>query len=274
MAVKRDKIGLTPLISLSGYDFEGISAYLKDESYNMYGTAKDRRNQFIVEEALRLGVDKLALITAGNNGYSLAKIAGKDIRIVAIVDKQVSAQLKKLLAETVYQVIEVNLQHKILRPEEVIAFSRELEDEVIWDVTNGYEESYISIVAELRDFNPDYIVVPIGSGGIYVGIVEGVKRYSLKTKVIGIGVQNTTNSFADKLHTPWTPYFKVMEKYNKLGHTIYRLTETEVKQMWKKYQHTSSLEPSSTVVFAAISLCNFQENDTVVFLNTGKLLLK
>lgn len=273
MSEKRIRIGHTPLVKLNGADFVRLSAYLKDESFNIYGTAKDRRSQFIVQEALRLGVDKLVLITAGNNGYSLAKIASGDIKVATIIDKQMSENVKKALQKVAYQVIEVNLQHKILRPEEVIAFSREREDEVIWDVTNGYEESYMSIVSELRELNPNYIVVPIGSGGIYVGIIEGIGRYNLTTKVIGIGVQNTTSSFADKLHTPWTPYAKVMAKYHKLGHTIYRLTEPEIKQVWQKYQHISNLEPSSVAVFAALNLHKFEDEETVVFLNTGKLLV-
>lgn len=261
----------TPLQELSGDGFHKIHAYLKDESVNPWGTIKDRRNQFVIQEALRLGVDKLATITAGNNGYSLAKLAGHDIKVTTIIDKALAEDIKEKLQATTYQVIEVNLQHKILRPEEVIAFVREKEDEVIWDVTNGYEEAYIPIVDEIRNLEPDYIVVPVGSGGVYVGIVEGVKRYRLHTKVIGIGAQNTSSSFADKLHTPWTPYAKIMAKFNNLGHTIYRVTEPEIKKVWQKYQHVAQCEPSSAIVFAALTAHTFKPDDKVVFINTGRL---
>lgn len=263
--------GNTELRRLHGMRFDGFNGYLKDEGLNPYGTVKDRRNIFIAHEAQRLRVDKLALITAGSSGYSLAMIAAPDIKVTAIVDRMLPASTKEKIAQVAYQVTELNLQHKILRPEEVVAFAREREDEVIWDVTNGYEESYVPIVAELKDLAPDFIVVPIGSGGVYVGIVDGVQRYRLPTKVIGIGVQNTMRSFADKLHTPWTPYSKIMAKFHDLGHTIHRLTEPEVKAAWHEYQHVARLEPSSAVVFAAIGKQAFRESDKVVFVNTGAL---
>ncbi len=268
--MSKHDIGNTPLKKLSGAKFDHFKAYIKDESVNPYGTIKDRRNKFVAEEALRLGVDKLAMITAGNNGYSLAKITGDKIKVTTIIDKTLSEDIKKQLNETAYQVIEVNLQHKILRPEELITIVREKDDEVIWDVTNGYEESYISIVGELRDCNPDYIVVPIGSGGVYVGIIEGLNRYRLPTKVIGIGTQNTTSSFAGKLHTPWTPYTKIMTKFDAIGHKIYRLTEAEIKATWQQYQHVAKTEPSSAIIFDIMNKYKFKSDDTVVFLNTGR----
>lgn len=266
------KIGNTPLIYLSGNGFNPVKAYLKDESANANKSIKDRRSKFILEEATRLDVDKLALITAGNSAYSLAKLVTSDIKIVAVVDRSLSPEMKRKLASSVYQMVEVNLQYKILRPEEVITFAREREDEVIWDVTNGYEESYIPIVAEVKHINPTHVIVPIGSGGIYVGIVDGVQRYRLSTKVVGVGVQNTYKSFADKLHTPWTPYSKVMSKFHSMGHTIYRLTEPEIKETWQKYQHVANLEPSSAVVFAVMNKYQFKKDDVVVFINSGRLI--
>lgn len=263
----------TPLRKLSGGAFDQYNAYLKDESFNEWGTIKDRRNVFVTQEALRLGVDKLAMITAGNNGYSLARIAGGAIKIAMIIDKALQDEVKQELVQIAYQVIEINLQHKILRPEEVIAFVREKEDEVIWEVTNGYEESYVPIVDEIRHIAPDYIIVPIGSGGVYVGIIEGVKRYKLSTKVIGIGTQNTTNSFADKLHTPWTPYTKIMSKFDSLGHKIYHLTDSEIKAIWQRYKNTATLEPSSAIVFGVLSKKLIKPGETVVFLNTGRTKL-
>lgn len=266
-------IKFTPLERLKGSPFDDFLAYIKDESANRFGTVKDRRNIFILKEALRLGVDKLVLITAGSNGYSLAKLAKKDIKVVTIIDRSLPQVIKQKLNEVVYQMIEINLQHKILRTEEVISFAREREDEVIWDVTNGYEDSYLSVINELRELEPDYIIVPIGSGGVYVGIIESIQRYKLKTKVIGIGVQNTLKSFADKLHTPWTPYAKIMNRFDSIGHTIYRLTEPEIKEVWQKYQYVANLEPSSAIVFAAIDRHKFKPEDVVVFLNTGRLEL-
>jgi threonine synthase len=45
----------------------GLSNMLiKDESYNPYGTHKDRRSEYIINVALENDVDKIVCLTAGN----------------------------------------------------------------------------------------------------------------------------------------------------------------------------------------------------------------
>jgi len=275
--MKREiKIGETPLFELKNIgesvQYRFRKAYVKDESKNPFGTVKDRRNFYIFQEANRLRVDKLVLITSGNSGYSLAQFAkGSTVKVVCIVSKTIAQEIRLALQDVAYQVIELNLQHKILRPEELITFAREKDDEVIWEVTNGYEENYQGIIEEiLREVTPDYIVVPVGSGGIYLGIIQGLERRHAKTKVIGIGVQNTIHSLADKLSTPWTPYAKALEHYHNLGNTIYRLTEQEVKKTFSTFKNIMTCEPSSSIVFAACEKHTFKPDDIVVFLNSGK----
>lgn len=266
-------VGHTPLLKLTDVipDTPFLHSYVKDESANPYGTIKDRRNLFIVNEALRLGVDKLVLITSGNNGFSLASFAkGTPLLVVCVVDRNVSPKIKNLLKKQAYQVIEVNLQHKILRPEEIISFAREKEGEVIWEVTNGYEQAYTSIIGELRQLKPDFIVTPVGSGENFVGLVNGIDFYRLPTKVIGIGAQNQTYSFADKLYTLWTPYNKALTIFQKRGHIIYRLSEDEIREIYSRVKSFLRCEPSSAVVFAAMEKHDFHHEDAIVFLNTGR----
>ncbi len=250
-----------------------LNTYIFDESINKFGTIKDRRNEKVIEEALRLHVDKLVLITSGNNGYSLAKLAkNKNIKVVCIVSRNLDNKTKELLKSVSYQVMELNLEQKILRPEEIIGIARENDQEVIWDVTNGYEEAYISIVEEIcKKIIPDYIVCPVGSGGIYIGIIEGVEKYCPKTKVIGIGVQSTYQSFADKLSTPWTPYQRAVENKILQGHYLFRSNEEEIKKTYLQYKNIVSFEPSSAIVFAALSHFKFKPTDNIVFINSGKM---
>ncbi len=265
------KIPLKKLNNLNG-DF---TAYVKDESKNDFGTIKDRRNFNIIEEAKRLKIDKVVLITSGNNGYSLSRYAeGTGIKVVCIIGKDMSEETKNVLRSTCYQVIELNLNHKILRPEEIIAFARETEDEVIWEVTNSYEEYYTPIIQEIfAELIPDYIVVPVGSGGLFVSMSEAVEKSDIKTKIIGIGVQNTIHSYADKLSTPWSPYTKAIDAYTKKGNFIYRLSEQEIKNIFNKCKNIVDCEPSSSVVFAVNNKHKFNKNDVVVFVNSGKMIL-
>ena len=280
MGNQNHKLGNTPFTELKKFGEEfGLKVkkvFLKDESSNPFGTIKDRRNFYIFEEASRLKVDKIVLITSGNNGYSIAQFAkNSSLKVVCVISKDVSPEIRASLKQSAYQVIELNLEHKIMRPEELIAFAREKEDEVIWEITNGYEENYQDVVDEiLQESTPDYIVVPIGSGGIFIGMVQGLERRGASTKVIGIGVRNTTQSFADKLSTPWTPYAKALEYYQNNGHFIYRLSEDTVRKTYKTFKNLTVCEPSSSVVFAAIYEHQFVPTDTVVFLNSGKAASK
>ncbi|MBX4200896.1 PLP-dependent lyase/thiolase [Candidatus Parcubacteria bacterium] len=251
-------------------------AYLFDESVNEFGTIKDCRNIKVLKYAMRLHVDKLVLITSGNNGYSLASLAkGTPVKIVCIISRRLDNKLKKLLKGVAYQVIELNLDEKILRPEEIIAVARENDQEVIWDVTNGSEKAYMSIVREIcNHMAPDYIVCPVGSGGIFLGVIEGINKYCPRAKAIGIGPEANNQSFADKLFTPWTPYAKAMEDATKKGHRVFRLSEKEIKKVYRDYKKIADVEPSSSIVFAAPDHFNFKPSDKVVFINSGKMKWK
>lgn len=266
----------TPLIDTDVFlEYKLKNAFIKDESFQKFGTIKDRRNKKIVNEALRLGVDKLVLITAGNNGFSLASLASEtSIKVVCIVEKGIDPHTIKTLNDVSHHVIPLNLHEKILRTEEIIAFARERDDEVIWDVSNGFEEAYHSVVKEIVEEKSkvSHIVVPLGSGGIFVGIAEAVESLNLNKKisVIGVGPQLNHKSYADKLSTPWSPYTKAIEYYKNLGHQTYRISEHEIKKSYQLYRNLVSSEPSSTIVFAAPRHHQFSTDDTVVFINSGK----
>ena len=78
----------TPLVATGVFkeEFGLLSVFIKDESSNPFGSIKDRRNAYIIREATKLKVDKLVLITSGNNGYSLACFAkGSDTKVVSII---------------------------------------------------------------------------------------------------------------------------------------------------------------------------------------------
>ncbi len=264
----------TPLVSINAFTEHGLKkTWIKDESMNPSGTVKDRRNKIIIEEATHCGVDKLVLITAGSNGYSLAKLAiEKNIKVVCVVDRTLHKKIIEALKNVSHMVIEINLAEKTYMPAEIISLARESETETIWDVTNGYEDAYIPVFNEIfvELQNVDYIVVPLGSGGIYIGAIHAVERLGQKTKIIGIGPQTTYRSIANKLSTPWTPYSHQIENYSILGHSVIRLSEQEIEQAFEKYKNLVTTEASSTVVFTAPEKIPFKKDDCVVFLNSGK----
>ncbi len=269
------KSGKTPLVKVDEFcrKFNLPNLLVKDESKNPFGTWKDRRSEVIIKKAKDELVNKLCIITSGNAGFSLAKFANEsDIKTVSIVDLNLSPTIKQVLEETCTKVIEANLSEKILESKEIIAVARENDKEVIWDSTNGFHEAYESIIEELEKNNPDYLVCPVGSGEAFVGLFNGLQKTKLETKLIGITPESNP-SFADKLHTPWTPYSKNIQSILEAGHKIIKLSEDEIHLAFVYAKKFMDCEPSSAVVVGALSKLNFKESDRVVIINSGKGLI-
>lgn len=244
---------------------------IKDESNNPFGTFKDRASEFIIKKALENKVDKIVIITSGNFGYSLSRFAeGTKLKIICIVDKEISKLIESKLKKVSYKVIKIDLSRKILESKQIVSLARENNKEKIWDIDNKFYRAYESIVKEIKTEKPDYIIVPIGSGGGFVGLYSGIKRYKLRTKIIGVGVKQKFHSFADKLWTPRIPYEKEINSILKIGHRYIKLNENEIKKVYKEFKKIIKCEPSSTVVFAALSKIKFNKKDKIILINTGK----
>lgn len=247
--------------------------FIKDESVNRFGTWKDRRSEFIVKKALDNHVKKLCLITSGNAGFSIVQYAKPyGIKTVCVVDKKMKPNIKQLLRKLAYKVIEVDLSKRIFQPEQIIALARENEREVIWDVTNGYEDAYEGLIREIKPLNPDVIICPVGSGEAYVGFYDAIKKYKLKAKLIGISPRKNP-SLADKLSTRWTPYESKIKAIRKSGHRIIKLSESEIKRSYKDYHRYLQCEPSSCIVFSALEKLSLPKTEKVVVINSGKGLI-
>lgn len=255
------------------YKLRGKKFFIKDESLNTYGTVKDVRNIGILKRAQKMHVDKLVLITSGNSGYSMARLSsGKDIKVVCVVDKDIDKTVKIELGNICYKVFEEDLKTKIFSSEDIIDLVREEEKgEIVWDVTNGYEYYYGSILKEIIEEygEPNFIVVPVGSGGIYVGLIKEIKKNNLDTKVIGIRPKERVKSLANKLATHWTPYEKDIKRFIKKGNLVFEATERQIKNTYKEYKDIVSCEASSSIVFLAPVFFSFEKSDKVVLLNTG-----
>ena len=267
------KAGNTPLIRIKKlYKIFGLkNLYIKDESRNPFGTYKDRRSELIIREALRKKLDKLIIITSGNSGYSLARCAeDTPLKVICVIDKNDKNSIKSKLKRCSYMVLETDLLKKKINPIDLIKEIRENEREKIKDVSNGFHSAYINIIREIKDEKPDYIIVPVGSGECFYGLYKGIKRYKLKTKLIGIGVKNKKESFADKLPTIWTPYQSNLNNLCKKGHKIIRLNEREIKIAYNKFKKLINCEPSSAVALGVLYKIKFNKEDKIIIINSGR----
>ncbi len=269
------KSGNTPLIKeeVLGKKFGLPNLFIKDESTNLFGTYKDRRSEAIVKKALDEHIDKLALITSGNAGISLAKFAtGPNLKVICIVDKKLPAKIYKELVAVCHKVIRVDLSSHIFNPEEIISLARETEEELIWDVTNGWQEAYEDIIKEIKGDKPNFLITPVGSGEAFVGLLNGMKKYKLKTTLIGVAPKSNP-SFADKLHTSWTPYASKMKSFFWSKHKVIRLPEENIKQAYSLAKKYINCEPSSAIVFGVLPDLKIKKEDKIIVINSGKGLI-
>ncbi|MBN1495108.1 PLP-dependent lyase/thiolase [Candidatus Peregrinibacteria bacterium] len=267
--------GNTPLIKEEYFckKFGLPNLFIKDESNNPFGTYKDRRSEDIVKKAIDEKIDKLALITSGNAGVSLAKFAnGSNLKVVCIIDEKLSTTIYKKLVTVCYKVIRVDLSSHILKPKEIISLARETDEEVIWDITNGWHEAYENIIKEIKDGRPNFLITPVGSGEAFVGLFNGIKKYKLDTTLIGVAPKSSP-SFADKLHTSWTPYTSKMESIFWCKHKVIRLSEETIKQAYSLAKNHIKCEPSSAIVFGVLSDLKIKKEDKIIVINSGRGLL-
>ena len=83
-------------------------------------------------------------------------------------------------------------------------------------------KAYIDVVQQLVDYDyvPDYIFVPSGTGSTQAGLLNGIAKFKLKTKVVGISV-GRTKSNAEKVISDFTKDLSAKYKIsNKIGEII------------------------------------------------------
>lgn len=194
----------TSLESLTGSD---LIMVLDMGSYYWSGTLKDPRSWAIINTALTCRATEIAVWTAGNAGFSLAKLAhfvnrrlppGERIQIHTIVDTDVSPEIRARLRLWQCEVLDVFRQDKpVLNPAEIRNLvaarirrsRRSLNDALYWHVTDGWDGvgllTYRLIAAQvLRDIfasftDPDSqpldIILPVGTGDLLLGFYLGLK---------------------------------------------------------------------------------------------------
>lgn len=281
---------------------------IKDESCLPYGTHKDRRSEVIINVALEEKVDKIVCLTAGNAGYSLSRYAARaGIDYTSLVFPWVTQERKATLNEWGHVItIDGSRYNGILRPRDFVEIVREYDKyerrktwQHIWAVTNSFEPislvAYKELFYEIAAEEPDYVVVPCGSGDILIGIWLGIQELGAKTKIIAVGPkgehplrealkkkkdelmlnQYTESSKAEKLTTPFTAALPILSQI--FGNTANRYLEVDNNELERTYKLLKEVgiraEYSAAAAFAAFigrERPDVSRNAKVVIVNTGK----
>lgn len=266
-------VGMTPCFAVPelAEQFGCANVWIKDEAQNPFGTYKDRRSSSITKKAVQSGVDALMLITAGNAGYSLRQFCTPvGITVYHIVDEQVSPIIQEYLSGPNSHVIRCDLNHVALSSDDLIRIAQDDHHKIVWDVSNGFHCAYHSLLDELCHLDPDIIIVPFGSGETFHGLLDVIQERNLSIRLIGVGVQNLTQSMAEKLCAIWTPYLSLNEGVEEQGHKLIRLSEPDIADAFKIAQRFMTCEPSSAVVFSALQQMTWCGDERIVLVNSGQ----
>lgn len=283
---------------------------IKDESYNPYGTHKDRRSEYIINVAIENNVDKTVCLTAWNAWYSLSRYCSRAwVDYTSLIFPWVSKDRKESLEEW-WEVISIDWKKLkwILRPrdfaqivEEHDKYERWKTWENIWAVTNSFEpisiNSYKELFYEIKDENPDYIVIPCGSWDIIIGVWLAIKELNMNTKIIGVAPEKEhplsqalkywleeyeitdyqENSLAEKLTTPFTAVLPILYKIFTEEWNIFKEVWNEdiskvkliIEKNWIKCENSAAVWFAT---FISTNRPNIDLNSKVVIVSTWKWL--
>jgi threonine synthase len=172
------KQGDTPLLIAHA---DGISGdiYLKDESCNPTGSFKDRGMAVMVSDAVRSGKGKIAIPSTGNAAISLGYYSDKaGLESIVFIPESTSAGKIGLIGRKSEIVYDRDL---IESYEHFIRFCKENQE-----IYNGFPATNIPYLQGIKSMAyemfigleshvPDWVVVPVGSGGDLVGLYYGFK---------------------------------------------------------------------------------------------------
>lgn len=195
-----ERVGNTPLISISLDEFSNISLYVKLEAYNPTGSVKDRAAHYILRKLLDSGtIDRNTTIiesTSGNFGVALSaycKYYG--LKFIAVIDPNITSINEMLIAANGADIVKVTVPDKnggylLNRIQKV----KELKDEITnsyW--VNQYENPlnasayYHSLGKEIcfQIDEIDYVFLGVSSGGTITGVSKKIKENFPNVKEIG-----------------------------------------------------------------------------------------
>ena len=227
----------TPLVRVDYHKYDS-HLWVKDESICPTGTFKDRLAWKYVQsnsEVVPCGPDiVLASITLGNTMRSFAYAVrsgmpvGRQPKLFAIFPAGFSkrrigpnargvsydgSRIIDLLRRESVACVEHPLSEGFLGQIELETLAHQSCDSFrqLFNISNGIgTPAYKQILIEALDempVPPDFILVPVGAGVLFLEFVEVVRERRLNANVIGVTVKEA-NSFADKIYGLYSPFYQ------------------------------------------------------------------
>lgn len=160
----------------------GKNVYLKIEALQPSGSFKNRGIGLFCLDSVRRGTQKFVSSSGGNAGLAAAysaRILGKPITVV--IPKSTPHYMKERIEFEGAEVIqkgedwqEANEYAKSLCVPNQVTFVHPFDHHLTWQ---GHETLIDEVVAD--NFKPDAVVLSVGGGGLFSGVVQGLKNAGL-----------------------------------------------------------------------------------------------
>ncbi len=191
--------GNTPLIRLRNVEkkFELPPLLAKNETVNPTYSFKDRGTVVAVKKAISLGFERIGTVSTGNMAASTAAYGAKaGIKTFVLVKEETTSE--KLIAVGIYNPVLIKVggdygelfrKSFLMGKENNIYFMNSVDPFRI----EGYKATGFEIFLQLNQVIPDFLFVPVSSGGHLIGIIrafQDLKRYGFSKKFpYFIGIQ-------------------------------------------------------------------------------------
>jgi threonine dehydratase len=199
-AQSRGLIHRTPLLrSETLSTISNANVWLKLESLQKTGSFKVRGAYFAISNAVRrLGVRHVVTASAGNHAQGVAYSSSLFNIKATVVMPRYTPWIK--IARTKRYGAEVILHGESYTESEeyALGLAKELGAYYVHayndaDVIAGQGTIGLEILEDLRDI--DYVIVPVGGGGLVSGIASVIKTVSPRTKVIGVQSEGAPSAY-------------------------------------------------------------------------------
>lgn len=191
------------------------------------------------------------------------------MKVYCIFDKHLDHHIKRMIKQWSYKTRELDLWEKPYSSEDFFQLFG-LDPKQTVDCTNGCWEAYESLILDIKEIDPDFLIVPFGSGETFFGLIQGIKKYKLKSKLIGVTPFKKNKSLADKLSCFFSPYESSIKKVKNKRIKILRVSEKAIQKAMAIGEKETNCEASSAIVFAVLNKIKFSKEAKVVFINTGR----
>lgn len=189
----RNLVHKTPLIYSNSFSkMTGAEVYLKAENFQKTGSFKVRG---AFNRMISIGDEKVIAASMGNHAQGVAYAANR-LGLNAKIIMPVTAPIVKEEATKGYGA-EVLLYGETFN--DAIEYARNQKDYVFIhafdddEVIAGQGTVGIEIIEDIKDI--DFVLVPVGGGGLISGVATAIKALSSETKVIGVQTESAPSAY-------------------------------------------------------------------------------